>query len=164
MARDRVKAKGRRESGAFVPIPCAVLNCANYKKLTPRATRLLFDLCGFLNFKKGGTVNNGNLSTALTVLKPFGWKSPDTLSKAIAELRYYGFIIQTRPGGRNQCSLYAVAWWAVDDCHRDVLPTKAPSMEWKTEKPLFKFKTKNPQIRYFGKVNTKIELTGESKT
>ena len=162
MVSKRLNAKGRRESGAFAPIPCAVLSHANFIKLTMKATRLLFDLCSQLNFNAGGTANNGNLTAALSIMKHRGWKSPETLSKAVSELRYYGFIIQTRPPGRNICALYAIAWWSVDDCHPDVIQTKIPSNEWKHEKP--KFKYKKSLIRFFDPINTKSVLAGNFRT
>ena len=40
----------------------------------------------------------------------YGWKSKSTLANALSELIDSGFIKQTRKGGRNKCSLYAVSW------------------------------------------------------
>jgi hypothetical protein len=47
----------------------------------------------------------------------------------------HGFIEQTRQGGKNQCSLYAVTWLAIDECNGklDVNPTRAASNLWKPE-------------------------------
>ena len=42
-----------------------------------------------------------------------GWKSKDTLSKALAELRDKDWIEVTRQGGRHSPSLYAVTFYAI---------------------------------------------------
>ncbi len=56
--------------------------------------------------------NNGNISAALSVLALRGWRSPATLTKALLHLMAYGFIRETRKGGKaacnlKQCCLYA---------------------------------------------------------
>jgi hypothetical protein len=62
-----------------------------------------------------------------------GWHSKETLQNALEELRHYGFLTLTRQGGRNLCSLFAVTWWAIDDCggKLDVGETRVPSNEWR---------------------------------
>jgi len=79
--------------------------------------------------------NNGDLSAAPKIMKLYGWNSQGSLHKALAELLAFGFIEQTRQGGKNQCSLYAVTWLPIDDCKGklDVSPTKVPSNLWKPE-------------------------------
>jgi hypothetical protein len=136
MARTRLKAKGRRESGAFAPIPCSVLNHANFKRLSGNAMRLLMELVSQIRFKEGGTINNGDLTIAWLILKERGWKSKETIQNAILELLHYGFVVLTRQGGRNLASLYAVTWWAIDECKGklDVSETRVAPNDWKTEK------------------------------
>ena len=136
MAYTRQKAKGRREKGAFVPLPCNVLDHLNFINLTPKGTRLLFDICSQLRFKEGGPANNGDLCVTLSVMKKRGWNSNESLRFALAELLYYEFIVITRQGGRNLCSLYAVTWWAINECDRklDVQPTRTPSNGWRETK------------------------------
>jgi hypothetical protein len=135
MALNLQKAKARRESGAFVPLPVSVLNHGNYLSLSPKAVKLLLDLCVQLRFKKGGTINNGDLSTAWKLMQPRGWVSKQTLQAALDELLHFKFLLRTRQGGRNLCSLYAVTWWAIDECDGklDVGSTRAPSNEWQQE-------------------------------
>jgi len=48
-----VNAKNRREKGALVPIPCDILNCRNFLRLSPKASKLLLDLCAQLRLKTG---------------------------------------------------------------------------------------------------------------
>jgi hypothetical protein len=139
MARTLLKAKGRRESGAFVPFPVTVLNHENFLRLSAKAVKLLLDLCAQLRFKRGGSVNNGDLCAALSVMQPRGWRSEETLQNALDELKHMGFVIRTRQGGRNRCSLYAVTWWAIDECDGklDVAATRAPSNDWQNDRTPF---------------------------
>ena len=133
MGVNRVKAKGRREGGPFVPIPLSVLSHPNYVALTAKSVKLLNDLLAQMRFGKDGASNNGDLSIAWSIMSKRGWKSKQTLRNACAELEDRGFIKQTRQGGRHKCSLYAITWWAINDCggKLDVPETRAPSNEWK---------------------------------
>jgi len=139
MVRSRLKAKGRRESGAFVPLPVSVLNHANFTRLSPKAVKLLLDLCSQLRFKQGGAVNNGDLCAAFSVMQARGWKSEETLANAVSELLHYGFVSVTRQGGKNRCYLYAVTWWAIDECSGklDVKETPVPTNDWRHEREDF---------------------------
>ncbi len=145
MAVTRSKAKGRRESGAFAPLPMAVLNHPNFVALTGSAVKLLIDMLAQLRFKEGGPINNGDLCKAWSLMSKRGWKSKQTVDNATAELLHYGFIKLTRQGDsgrlghKRKPSLYAITFFAVNDCEGklDVGPTTAPSGDWKLEKPTF---------------------------
>lgn len=132
MARQRIKAKGRRASGPFAAVPLAVLDHPNYIALTAKAVKLLNDMLAQMRFKGDGTGNNGDISLAWSIMTKRGWKSKQTLANARAELEARGFIKQTRQGGRHRCSLYAITWWAIDYCggKLDVAETRVPSNEW----------------------------------
>lgn len=46
-----------------------------------------------------------------------GWKSKETLNNAKKELLGACLIVETVKGARpNKCSLYALTWYALDDC------------------------------------------------
>jgi len=127
MARTREKMRGRREEGSFAAIPHAVLDSANYLKLSAHAVKLLIDLCA--QFK--GT-NNGDLAAPWSKMQGRGWKSRDTLGKAIRELLAYGMIDRTRHGGegragRKAVSLFAVTWRHVDSCDGKLDVAAGPS-------------------------------------
>lgn len=128
MPRDRrAKATGKAGNGRFLAIPHSVLNSEAYSGLKPRAVKLLVDLASQYNGK-----NNGDLCAAMTVLKAKGWKSNSGIEMALGELIEAGLIDETRQGGRNRCSLYAVTWHPIDECggKLDVKPTKAPSARY----------------------------------
>jgi hypothetical protein len=140
MARTREKIKGRRTSGAFVPLPCSVLDHPNFINLSAKGTRLLIDLCSQLRFKEGGPVNNGDLAATPALLKDRGWNSNESIDYAIRELTHYGFIELTRRGDRRRCHLFAVTWWGINDCggKLDVKETPAPLNTWRDVKPKWK--------------------------
>jgi len=130
---DRRKAKGRRQGGSFTALPHSLFRSTAEKPapaaiLSKKALALLVDLCQQLNGK-----NNGDLAAAPKTLAPYGWKSRGTLDKALVELVALGFLEQTRQGGRNRCSLYAVTWRGIDDGPHDAKPDPVPSNLWKPE-------------------------------
>jgi hypothetical protein len=136
MPRTRHRAKGRRDGGAFVPLPCDVLDSEAFILASHRARSLLMDLCWQLRFKSGGAVNNGDLSIAPKILQPRGWTSQDQVHKAKEELIHLGLIILTRQGGLNMPSLYALTWLAIDECDGklDLAPTSTAPGQWRGPK------------------------------
>lgn len=122
------KAKGRRERGSFAQIPASVLQSAEFHGITGEAVRLLLALAAQYNGH-----NNGNLCAALSLAKQYGFRSGDTLARAIAGLLEAGLIIRTREGmfqgAGSKCALYAIAWKPIDACPGKGLtvePTNAP--------------------------------------
>jgi len=132
--RRRDRYKGRRESGPFLALPHAVLNCSNYLALSRHGRSLLVDIAAQYNGS-----NNGDLCAAWGLMERRGWRSRDTLFRALCELRHYGFIELTRQGGLSCPSLYAVTWQSIDDCagKLDVTATRVASGLWKETKPIF---------------------------
>jgi hypothetical protein len=122
------KTKGRREGGGYIALPHSCLVHPNFIRLTSRATKLIIDIAS--QYK--GT-NNGDLTTAFSVMQKRGWKSKETLQLAINELVHYGWITRTRIGGLNRiCNLYALTYLAIDECggKLDVSPTITPPKNW----------------------------------
>ena len=103
MGRNRFKdAQARREGGGFVPLPFVVIRSQSFTRLSAHAVKLLNDL---LAQYKGD--NNGDLCAAWTLMQPRGWKSKDTLNKALKELLAGDWLEVTRQGGRHKATLYA---------------------------------------------------------
>lgn len=128
--RKRRKIKGRAAK-PFIGIPREVVDSEEFGSLSPQATKLLLELA---RHYRGN--NNGDFSAAWSQLKRRGWKSPATLARAKAELIVSGFALMCRQGGRNKCSLYAITWWAIDECggKHDERPGHVPSNKWKKTK------------------------------
>jgi hypothetical protein len=128
MTRSRAKQTGRRESGTHFALPHAVMASPSYRGLSAHAVKLLCDLGGQYN-----GYNNGDSCAAWRIMQPLGWRSRDTLGRALAELLQAGMIEKTRQGGLNRCSLYALTWCAIDECKGklDMSATHVPSGLWK---------------------------------
>lgn len=120
----RARATGKAGNAPFLNIPHSVLSSDAYKALDGWGAKLLLDVAGQY---KGH--NNGDLCAAWSIMQAKGWRSKGTLHRALNALLKDGLIQQTRQGGRNRCSLYAVTWRAIDECKGklDVSATKAPS-------------------------------------
>lgn len=113
MAKSRLKnAKDKRDKGGYIAIPFSVLNGAAYLGLNAYARMLLLDISAQYR-----GYNNGNLCAPWKLMHPRGWKSEATLNNAKKALLESRLIIETRKGARpNKCSLYALTWFALDDC------------------------------------------------
>ena len=127
MARRTLK-NGRRSSSPFLALPAEVINSEAFLSLSSHAVRLLIDLGAQYRGH-----NNGDLCGTWSIMRQRGWRSPGTLERAKKELIEAGFIEQTRWGGRNRCSLYALAWRGIDECDGklDVDASASPSRKWR---------------------------------
>ena len=145
------EAKQKRGGGAFVPLPFAVLRSQAFARLSPYGMKLLCDLLSQYSLS-----NNGDLCAAWTLMRPRGWKSKETLSKAIKELLESEWIEVTRQGGRHKASLYAVTFFAIDECggKLDVKASRSPAGLWGKHEPL-------PAIRALPKLKVVPRLAGQ---
>jgi hypothetical protein len=112
MGRDRNR-KGHdtsRDSGQFVAMPYVVLDSAAYLNLSHPAKALLMEIARQCNRD-----NNGRLLASRAYLAKRGWKSADTITRAVRELMDAKLIHQTVQGHRpNKASWYAVTWRILD--------------------------------------------------
>lgn len=158
------QAKNRREGGAFLALPVSVLSHKNFYLLSGSGMKLLFELLSQIRLKKGGVVNNGDLCAAWTVMGKRGWRSRDTLYWAIQELLHYGWIFKTRQGGRKMPTLYAVTFFAVNECRGklDCSETRTAQGDWKKEVTKWirpKRKTKEKSVKKLNSVTRYPALT-----
>ncbi len=124
----RQRIKGRSGKGSFLLLPHALLLSDSFASLSGKAVKCLIDIATQFKGK-----NNGDLSCTLKLMKKHGWNSNCQLMKAKNELMENGFIVLTRQGGRNHCSLYAITWQPIDECSGklDRHETTAPLNYWK---------------------------------
>jgi hypothetical protein len=111
--RDRAKVKGRRERGTrFALIPGDVIHSVNWSRASKPCRALVTDVAvQFSGF------NNGDLTASISVLRPLGWTSSDTLRALLLEAQHYGLLELTRQGGLLiGASLYALGWKPVNVC------------------------------------------------
>ena len=132
MARTLAKAKGRKEAGNFLLVPAAVIDSPNFRALSHKAKALILDM----GAKYNGN-NNGDLAAPWSWMRERGWRSKDTLQRALEELQRLGMIEQTRQGGLHGPSLYAFTWLPIHRCKArlDVPATRVPSGKWKQPAP-----------------------------
>lgn len=103
MARKR-NSRPLEGMGRFVAVPMRVIDSDAYKRLSHPAARLLWDIATQCHGD-----DNGRLLTSIKYMAARGWKSCDTLHRAVGELERAGFIFKTVQGHRpNKAS-----WWAV---------------------------------------------------
>ncbi|MUV15437.1 hypothetical protein GN331_14620 [Lysobacter sp. HX-5-24] len=128
--RSRERFKGRRDSGWFFRMPVEVLDSPAYCALSFKARALLLDL----GAQYRGN-NNGDMAAPWSWMKMRGWKSKDTLRRALLELLTSGMIEQTRQGGLHCPTLYAVTWLGIDECggKLEVQSTSVPSGRWRRQ-------------------------------
>lgn len=121
------------EAGGYAPLYYCVIRSQSYGNLSAHAVKLLNDL---LSQYYGS--NNGDLSAPFSTMQKRGWKSKGTLNRAIKELLEAGFIETSRQGGRHKCTLYALTFYAVDDCKGklDIASTIKPKSLWRKNEPV----------------------------
>lgn len=124
----RERVKGRRTKQPFLMLYRRVIGGPEWTYLSAHAVKLLIDL-GAQYYG----CNNGDLCATWTVMSLRGWRSRQTLHKALKELIAGGWIELTRQGGRNRASLYALSWLAIDECggKLDVKATRYPTDSWR---------------------------------
>lgn len=128
--------------GPRIWLPLDVLQGAAYASLSTTAKALLLDLSAQLRAKYGEITNNGDLTTAMSVLSEYGWKNDKTVLTASRQLEKYILIVKTRQGCLpNRPNLFALTWLPLNEC--DKLNISAKGFPFKGYK---KF-DKQPQLK-----------------
>ena len=152
--------KRKRGGGNFTALPHRVLHSDKFGNLSARATKLLVDLLSQYNGN-----NNGDLCAALKLLKSRGWSSNGSLTAARRELLEAGFLMETRLGGRNRPTLFALTFFAIDECidrrtglsKHEVKPTRMPPDNW-NDNPAFDLEAARTRKRQKDVENNIAEL------
>lgn len=99
-----------RDGSQFVALPFCVIDSAAFRHASHPARALLIDLARQFSGK-----NNGRLVATSKALKPLGWTSHDTVTRALRELEERRLIQLTRRGARpNLAAWYALTWQALN--------------------------------------------------
>ncbi len=111
MAKSYKGSKGKRDGDRYVALPHVVIDSPSYRALGHPARALLIDIA-----RQYTGSNNGRLVACAKYLKPLGWKSNDTVSRALVELKEKALLIETRMGMRpNRATWFALAWYSLDN-------------------------------------------------
>lgn len=128
-ATKRPEVDPRRAGSSFVSIPWEVLHCNGYQKLSHVARSLLLEFALQINVRRD-SANNGRLLCTQKYMRTRGWRSSDTLNRALNELLEGGFIYRTMQGHRpNKASWYAVTFRKLEPSQRYDPGTEADYLE-----------------------------------
>lgn len=126
--RRRQKLTGRSKGAPFLMIEHRISDSPEFGRLSGNAVKLLLEMAR--QYRPG---KNGDLSIPWSMLSTRGWKSKATVHGAKLELLAAGWIIETRKGGKNMCSLYALTYYAVDESEKHLEPaTVTPPNLWRS--------------------------------
>lgn len=125
----RPKFKGRGKGPPFIKVEREWLDSEEFGELSAHAAKLFLELA-----RQYRGNNNGDFQAAWSLMRQRGWTSAAALARAKRELLETGWAIQTRQGGKNRCSLFALSVWSIDDCRGKLLevsPTRVPLHLWR---------------------------------
>lgn len=116
--------------GQYIPLTRRCLQGHNLTMLSPLGSKLFIYVLGMYS-----GFNNGDICLTWSLVKWHKWNSKASLYKAIKELLDAGWIVVTRRGGRNKCTLYALTPYWLDDCGGKLdsgfnKPTTSPIGGW----------------------------------
>ena len=111
MAKAFKRSKEKRDGDRYIALPHVVTDSPSYRQLGYAARALLIDIA-----RQYTGSNNGRLVACTKYLRPMGWKSNDTVTRALVYLKDSGLLIETRMGMRpNRAAWFALGWYALDD-------------------------------------------------
>ena len=123
---------GRSRKQKYITLPNQCIASENFASLSPHANKLFLDLAA-----KCYGYNNGDMNMVWPEMQKRGWKSKDTWNKARKELLAKGWIIKTRQGWNNRCSLYGFTFMPIGEFggKLDVKEGGLATNEWKEWQP-----------------------------
>lgn len=110
MAKSYKRSKDKRDGDRYLALPHVVIDSPSYRELGYPARALLIDIA-----RQYTGSNNGRLVACAKYLKPLGWNSNSTVTRALVELKSAGLLIETRMGMRpNRAAWFALGWYQLD--------------------------------------------------
>lgn len=114
MSKQKSKPNGA-PSGQYFALPKVVMECEDFRGLTPSATKVLIVLASQYNGR-----NNGDLAATEKMMKKWGGMSQGTITKVTRELVDRNLIIRTREHRKHASgaapALYALTWLCINVC------------------------------------------------
>ena len=105
MAKKSFRGSGEwRDGGRFVALPHVVIDSPSHRALNHAARSLLVDIARQYTGR-----NNGKLVACNKALKPLGWTSHQSVTRALQELIEAKLLTETRKGARPN----RAAWFAL---------------------------------------------------
>ncbi|PRY03785.1 hypothetical protein [Paraburkholderia sp. BL25I1N1] len=134
----RYKADAKKRDGStFAAVPYVVLESQGYINLSAYARALLLEFCREFNGR-----NNGRLCCIWDQLRERGWNSPNTVTKAKAELIANGLLWESRKGAfPKRTAWYALTWRDLDVTEDlDASPAAFPRRAYLAVEPIARTK------------------------
>ena len=127
-AKNYKHSKEKRDGGQYVALPHVVIDSPSYRALGHPARSLLVDIA-----RQYTGSNNGRLVACAKYLRPLGWKSNDTVTRALGELKAAGLLIETRMGMRpKRAAWFALGWYTLDNADgMDIDPKRYRTGQYK---------------------------------
>ena len=111
MAKSFKANKTKRDGARFLALPHVVIDSPSYQSLGFAARALLIDIA-----RQYTGTNNGRLVACAKAMRPRGWNSNGTITRALVELKETGLLIETRMGMRpNRAAWFALGWVSLDE-------------------------------------------------
>lgn len=131
--RKRPKVTGRGAPMQYLGLPHSLVRSAEWRGLSGNTVKFLIELASGFNGR-----NNGDLSLTRREAMDRGWHSKGTRDRAEQEALEAGFILVSRPGHRNACTLYAVTWLPIDDVGKGTVlkSTATAPNTWRQRGPI----------------------------
>lgn len=110
MVKSYKRSKDKRDGDRYVALPHVVIDSPSFRELGHPARALLIDLA-----RQYTGTNNGRIVACAKYLKPLGWRSNDTVTRALTQLKDAGLLVETRMGMRpNRAAWFALGWYQLD--------------------------------------------------
>ncbi|OSI08820.1 Uncharacterised protein [Neisseria animaloris] len=121
--------RGKRTIRPYRQLPVEVIRAPQFRALSGTAVKVLLYLLSQYTGSNNGNLQAGQTEAASAEIGV----SSRAVKAAIKELKDTGFITVSRQGGKNRCSLYALTFFAVDDCGGilDIPATHTFTDDWK---------------------------------
>ena len=116
----------------YITLPNQCISSENFASLSSHANKLFLDLAA-----KCYGYNNGDMNMVWPEMRERGWKSKETWNNARKELLDKGWIVKTRQGWNNRCSLYGFTFMPIGEFggKLDVTEGGLATNEWKEWQP-----------------------------
>ena len=116
----------------WITLPNQCIASENFASLSYHANKLFLDLAA-----KCYKYNNGDMNMVWPEMQKRGWKSKEPWNNARHELLDKGWIVKTRQGWNNRCSLYGFTFMPIGEFggKLDVKEGGLATNEWKEWQP-----------------------------
>jgi hypothetical protein len=100
-----------QHKGRYIALPHTIIGSESYHNLSGSASKALIALISQFNGR-----NNGAFTASWSLMSKRGFRSTDTLARALKALLTAKLIVKTQNANGGSCALYAVTWLPINEC------------------------------------------------